>query len=291
MHYQTRTFHCVLDAQPFKLESLLLGNQQPQAPVILALHGWLDNAISFMPISAYLDEYQLIALDLPGHGHSQHLAYGCDYSIWQSLPLLHQVIEQIDAPVHLLGHSMGGNIAALYAAALPEMVQSLILIDALGALVTETEKTSQQLALGVKDALKPKAANKTYPTLESAMSARLKITPFFDAQSLAPIIERNMQQVTDGYQWRIDGRLRRASKVRFSEAQVQAMLADIHCPTLLIKASCSFINDKLFALRKGQIKQLEIQTIEGYHHLHYLADTVSLVAEKIKPHLATFTRL
>ncbi|MFY0450190.1 alpha/beta hydrolase, partial [Xanthomonas codiaei] len=39
---------------------------------ILALHGWLDNAASFVPLSAHLQapDLDLVLLDLPGHGHS-----------------------------------------------------------------------------------------------------------------------------------------------------------------------------------------------------------------------------
>ena len=37
----------------------------------LALHGWLDNAASFSPLSTYLKR-PLLALDVSGHGHSDH---------------------------------------------------------------------------------------------------------------------------------------------------------------------------------------------------------------------------
>ncbi len=49
-------------------------------PKVLALHGWLDNAASFVPLAAQLADIDLVAPDLPGHGHSAHLPAGADYS-------------------------------------------------------------------------------------------------------------------------------------------------------------------------------------------------------------------
>lgn len=278
----SKTFKCQLDGQDFHLASLVFNSHiDASKGVILALHGWLDNAVSFLPLSQNLHDYKIIALDLPGHGHSQHLPAGCDYNIWQSLPLILQVIEQINAPVHLLGHSMGGNIATLLGSSFPDSIRSLTLIDALGPLVTNEDDCAKQLRQGVNDSLKPIAEGKTYPSLEKAMRSRLKVTPFFNAQTLAPIIERNMQQTDEGYVWRVDSRLRRASKVRFSEAQVQGMLKQIQCPTLLIKASNSFINDHFLSLRKDLIPDMQIHTVEGFHHLHYLPDSVAEVAQAL----------
>ena len=56
----------------FSIACKIWGN--PDKPTILALHGWLDNANSFAPLATYLEsDFQVVAVDLPGHGHSSHL--------------------------------------------------------------------------------------------------------------------------------------------------------------------------------------------------------------------------
>ena len=52
------------------LEALHWSN--PGAPKVLCLHGWLDNAASFVPLSGYLKDFDLLALDFAGHGFSSH---------------------------------------------------------------------------------------------------------------------------------------------------------------------------------------------------------------------------
>ena len=70
-----------------------LSNQQTGKPIVLALHGWLDNANSFVPISSYFEAYHFIALDWPGHGHSDHRPSGCDYQQLDYVDDLHQLAQ------------------------------------------------------------------------------------------------------------------------------------------------------------------------------------------------------
>ena len=60
----------------------IAGLRQGEAgqPRVLALHGWLDNAASFLPLAAHLDGVELVAPDLPGHGRSAHLPPGTPWT-------------------------------------------------------------------------------------------------------------------------------------------------------------------------------------------------------------------
>ena len=69
----------------------LLDNGRQGKPLIVALHGWLDNGASFLPLVPHLDECHLVCVDLPGHGHSDHKPTPYVFVDW--LDDLHQIAQ------------------------------------------------------------------------------------------------------------------------------------------------------------------------------------------------------
>ena len=61
---------------------------------VIALHGWLDNALSFSVIAPYLAQFRLLALDLSGQGHTDHRSQDATYHIWDDVPQLLGIVEQ-----------------------------------------------------------------------------------------------------------------------------------------------------------------------------------------------------
>ena len=80
----------VLDTPYGRLTGLRGGNGTP----VLALHGWLDNAASWIPLAPHLHDIDLVALDLPGHGTSPHLPVGAEYALAGTV---HTVLDAADA--------------------------------------------------------------------------------------------------------------------------------------------------------------------------------------------------
>ena len=100
-------------------------------PPLLALHGWLDNAASFALIAPHLAEhFYVVALDLTGHGHSDSRSADATYQVYDDLPEIMAVVDQLGwQRFDLMGHSRGATIAALFAASFPEYVNHLVLLD------------------------------------------------------------------------------------------------------------------------------------------------------------------
>ena len=115
-----------------------------KAPRVLCLHGWLDNAASFVPLAPLLDTLDLLALDLPGHGHSEHRHNTARYHF---IDYLFNVDAALDAlgweDCHLLGHSLGAAFSASISAGAPERVRSIVLLDTMGPVSVTADSTPE----------------------------------------------------------------------------------------------------------------------------------------------------
>jgi abhydrolase domain-containing protein 6 len=108
-------------------------SDRADAPVLVMLHGYTGSKENWYRLCAALPRrYRLIAPDLPGWGESGRDA-GVDYGFAAQAERVAAFLRQVaPGPVVLLGHSMGGGIAALVAARHPASVARLVLLDAAG---------------------------------------------------------------------------------------------------------------------------------------------------------------
>ena len=100
-----------------------------QAPTILLLHGVGLALEAWTPqIDALCSSYRVLAIDLPGHGESAHLAGGDSLSDY-----VHWAASVVDAhgqgPVSVVGHSMGALIALGLAVERPDLIQRVALLN------------------------------------------------------------------------------------------------------------------------------------------------------------------
>lgn len=240
---------------------------------VLALHGWLDNAASFVPLAAQLDglDLDLALLDLPGHGHSAALPAGAEYTLPAAI---HSVLDAADAlgweRFTLLGHSMGAGIASLVAAAAPARVEALVAIEALGGLAEQVEHTATRLreSVAAARALHQRPL-RVFPTLETAVRARMMANQL-SAASARGLVERGVQTVPGGYRWRSDQRLTLPTAVRMTEAQIDALVTAIECPAQVIFATPAqpYFPEPLRSRRAALLPRGRLATLPGVHHLH-----------------------
>ena len=243
----------------------------PGGPKVLALHGWLDNAASFLPLASQLPTLDLVMLDLPGHGRSAHLGPGADYNL---LVTVNAVLDVADAlgweRFALLGHSMGAGIASILAASLPQRIERLVAIEALGALAEAPERTAQRLRDGVAAArMLPSKKLRVFPDLSAPVRARMQANQLSEA-SARLLVERGVTAVEGGFVWSSDPRLTLPALQRMTEAQVRALIAAIDCPVRVIFAdpAQTYLPEPLRSERAALLPQGELVVLPGIHHLH-----------------------
>lgn len=253
---------------------------------ILALHGWLDNAMSFAPLAAHMPGCELVAIDLPGHGRSGHLPAGTWYHF---IDYLADAIDALDGlgweRANVLGHSLGGAVASTLAAAMPQRIERLLLIEALGPLAVAPGKSLDSLRHGIAERRTAGDKRKRLiPTVETAVAARMQATPMAHI-SARLLVERNLTQVDGGYEWSSDPRLRLSTPARISEAHVQEWLAGIEAPTLLIAADQhpAYFDPATRGARLAMLPDAHVRILPGHHHLHM--DTPEAVAAELRAFL------
>lgn len=234
----------------------------------LALHGWLDNAHSFLPLAPELDGMDLVALDFPGHGLSKARPVGVRYHFDD---YVFDVLAALDHlgwdSASLIGHSLGGAVASITAAAAPGRISALVLIEGLGPLsatITSTVANWRQAVTRSQH-----RERRVHADREAAAAARAENSDL-GLDAARRLAERGVIEVDGGVRWRHDQRLTWPSAHRYTEPQVLELLAAIECPVLSIHAEPrgSVIPEVTARRRFGALKQRRGLGLPGGHHLH-----------------------
>ncbi|MCO5172031.1 MAG: alpha/beta fold hydrolase [Planctomycetes bacterium] len=257
----------------------------PDGAPVLALHGWLDNAASFSALAPRLPGARVVAIDLPGHGLSDHRPAGATYDF------LEWVVDAVEAATALgwgrfalLGHSMGAAIAALAAGTLPDRVSHAVLLEGLGPSAVPEAEAPERLARSIADRARPPRPPREQPDRASAAERLRQVVPGLGPDGARALVERGTRDGQSGVAWRSDPRLRGTSPFRITEGHVRAFLGRITAPTLLVRARDGYPFDAdLLAARAAAVPGLRLLTVDGGHHVHL--DAPERVAPAIAAHL------
>ncbi len=256
---------------------------------VLALHGWLDNAASFDFLAPRLKGVDLVALDLPGQGKSDHRSDFSAYNIWEDIHVILGVIEQLGWKTFgLLGHSRGAMISSLIAGTYPERVTHLAVIESFVPQMIPAEEAPNQLAAAVDGLLKLNGkVRSVFSSFEEAVKARengfLKLC-HADAETLA---KRGVVHKEGNYFWANDIKLNVPSEVKFTRAQIDAFVKRITIPVALVVAEDGLVPD--FPEVEDIVKNasnVQVSRLPGDHHLH-MSQQSEQVAEIFNAYFAS----
>ena len=245
---------------------------------VIALHGWLDNANSFARLAPKLAGLRIVALDMAGHGLSQHRPVGADYALWDYAHDVLQVAEQLGwERFSLMGHSLGAIVSVVLAGAVPERIERLALIDAVVPPGAAAESTAERFgqALQAQLALSDKRKS-VYPSLARGVEVRMNGLVAVSRGAAELLAQRGLMPVPGGFSWRSDSRLTLPTPLRMTQEQAMSFVHRIACPAHLVVAQ-----DGMLAKHTALLSQLPFshEYLPGGHHLHLNDDAgAALVA-------------
>ncbi|MGB0135468.1 alpha/beta fold hydrolase [Dokdonella sp.] len=171
----------------------------PADPPMLAVHGWLDNAGTFDRLAPLLKGHYVVAIDLAGHGRSDHRPPGNWYPYVDFLDEIGEAMDQLGwQDADLLGHSLGATLVSVFAAICPQRVRRLLLIEGLGPIATAADQSLEQLRRSqrARAAFRPDKL-RVFNGLEEAVAVRRKVSEL-SLDAARCIVERGVKVVGAG---------------------------------------------------------------------------------------------
>lgn len=256
------------------------------SPLLVYLHGWGDTGATFQfVVDALRAEWRVIAPDWRGFGRS---ACRCT-SYWfpDYLADLHALLEAVSpqAPVRLVGHSMGANVGALYAGTFPERIKAFVNIEGFGLPDSKPADAPSRYRAWIEAADQPLTFAK-YNDF-GVLAARLKKRHpgMGTAEALFVAREWGTQEAGGKVRLRADPLHKMPNPVLYRRAESEACWHAATAATLLVTGAQSSFASKL-PLAGNTFETVQASTVvieDAGHMLHFEAPAA--LAEAIEDFL------
>jgi pimeloyl-ACP methyl ester carboxylesterase len=263
-------------SQRLRLNYVDWGNAD--APPLLLIHGGRDHARSWDWVAEELrHDWHVIAPDLRGHGDSSWSPDG-NYEMSAFVYDVAQLIHQLNlAPVSIIAHSMGGNIATRYAGLYPENVKKLVNIEGLGL---SPKMQAERDALGIQKRFrqwiedKRNAAGRTpkrYPNIEAAYDRMKSENTYLTDEQARHLTVHGISRNEDGtWSWKFDNYLNIWAMFDMPREDLAALWGAITCPMLLLYGEKSWASNPE---KDGRLEHFPTAKVIEYenagHWLHH----------------------
>ena len=265
---------------------------EPGAPLLVMLHGWMDVSASFQfVVDAFESEWHVIAPDWRGYGLTDRGSGDC-YWFPDYLGDLDAILDAVspDAPVPVVGHSMGGNVALLYAGVRKARVRAVVNLEGFGLKDSPPELASGRYARWL-DELKAPPKSRRYAAVADVADRLRQNNPRLDAERAAFLAGHWSRRNAQGeYEIAGDPAHKIVNPVLYRWAEVAACWAAIACPVLWVEATDTdahrWAGDAAeIARRVAALKTVEVARVaDAGHMLHH--DQPQAVARLIEGFLA-----
>ncbi|HEX5512765.1 MAG TPA: alpha/beta hydrolase [Gammaproteobacteria bacterium] len=243
-------------------------------PPLLLVHGGRDHCRNWDRLAARLrSDWHIIAPDLRGHGDSQWSPDG-HYSMAAYLYDLAQLIHQQQlAPVTIVAHSLGGNIALRYTGIYPEAVRKIVAIEGLGpSPKMQAERAKISIDQRIRSWIEEQRglAQRTprrYSSIDEACARMLEENKHLSPEHARHLTAHGVTQNEDGsYSWKFDNYVRTGPPYDMSQSDIEHLWSRISCPTLLVYGKESWASNPQSDGRARHFQKAQVATIDNAGH-------------------------
>ena len=246
----------------------------PGAPKLFMLHGWMDVSASFQfTVDALANDWYVLAPDWRGFGLSEWANAG--YWFPDYVADLESMLDQLSPAqaVTIVGHSMGGNIAGLYAGVRPERVSRLLLAEGFGMPPTVPEQAPKRLLKWLDQIANPPTL-RPYASLQEVADRLRSNTPGLSADRAGFLAPEWAKKVEAGhYELRADPKHKTTNPVLYRYEEALTIWKRIAAPVLWIHSGSDWVRkflkeqDDLLEQYRASYAQLSEVRIEGASHM------------------------
>lgn len=253
---------------------------EPSDPLVFAIHGWLDNALSFIRLAPLLKGYRVLSIDLSGHGFSSHRSADANYHIWDDIPQLLSIVEQLGVEsLHVVGHSRGAAVAGAFAVALEEKCASLSMLDGMISRSFENDNGAELFRGSIAERKKYMARPpRIFASVEDFINSRSRYG--FTRENAELLVPRALRQVDEGWLLLSDPKLFGSSTVKLSEEASNSFYRAMNSPVVAVTGSEGFFaGDEAQAKIAGigeLVEHFYSVVVPGPHHFHMEGDVQAL---------------
>jgi pimeloyl-ACP methyl ester carboxylesterase len=249
---------------------------------VVLCHGFLDIGWSFDTVARDLVAagHGVASFDWRGHGETEWIGDGGYYHFPDYVLDLDELLPQLsDQPVHLVGHSMGGSACAMYAAARPDKLRSLALIEGIGPPEMEPREPATRLRAWLEGVAKVRGKTPQPMVDERIALKRMRVqNPDLTDELGLMLVSKSTKPVDGGIQWTFDPLHKTWSPRPFQADVFGELLAAISAPTLIVAGERGFrLEDEQD--RIGKIEHHRVVEIPDVGHMIHWFEPHVLAAE------------
>ena len=269
---------------------------------ILCIHGWMDNCRSFhylAPALAARTSQHVIALDLVGHGMSSHKSKDSPPMVQAEFAFyVSEAIEALgiseNTDTTLIGHSLGAGISSLYAAAFPEQISKLVLLDGAGFLARDPKDSALHVRKHIETRQKKNQQSdqdpRMYPSIERAIKTRqfaaskMPGNQYISYEAAKELVKRGTVKLEeDGMiHFRHDSRYAWPSIQYMTWPQSEGIFKVIEADTCLLIAEDGYpFKPDHMEQATGLLQPKLMRTLSGSHYFHADPETADTVVDSI----------